>query len=423
MASTLSGRFIRQGLARNNIRHLSTCAPTKIGRPSPHSFPAIHIRRYAANNSSVASDAAAANNTSSEGGAAGKIFFSSLCLLTFGLGVWQTQRYSEKVEMVQKREDDLKLDPLPGFDDWQALKNTVNSDNKDDDKTINNKSYRRVNLQGKFQHDNEILVGPRGPPPGALAESGPNSGRGGGGGMSSSAQGYWVVTPFVISNYGEDTAQTSSTSDCNDQDVGSAKQNRGWFGRFWGKKSKSTETTGGRVNLETKGAQHKPLDSTNEEQNIVWINRGWIPRHYISNKNEMITSWDQPKGTIHLMAMESNTETPRMFSPPSRLDSKKAAPTTNNTNDQQQTLNKLLWMDRNAMEEIMNPCSKDCHPPLFVELNTNESTAQKFPVKPTREYVGEFKVTPEIHAGYAVTWFGLSGPGMVMTRKLLRRGR
>ena len=87
-------------------------------------------------------------------------------------------------------------------------------------------------------------------------------------------------------------------------------------------------------------------------------------------------------------------------------------------------------MDRPAMEELTSSPS-NYHPPLFVEINTDDGTTTdaagdktlQYPVKSTQEYVGEFKVTPEIHAAYAVTWFGLSGAGVLMTRKLLSRGR
>jgi cytochrome oxidase assembly protein ShyY1 len=90
-------------------------------------------------------------------------------------------------------------------------------------------------------------------------------------------------------------------------------------------------------------------------------------------------------------------------------------------------------MDRKAMEEMTN-CHADDHPPLFVQINTtttantnnnrkSEPKTTTFPVQPNEEYVGEFKVTPEVHMGYAVTWFGLSGAGVLMTRKLLTRGR
>ena len=316
--------------------------------------------------------------------------------------------------MVQKREDDLRLDPLSGIDSWQKLKqDATNAVEGTGGK--NTKSFRRVHLQGTFQHSKQILIGPRGPPPGALAESGPNSGRGGGGGMSSSTQGYWVVTPFVVSN-GDESDKTIRSATSDGQVIEDSQPKRGWFGRLLGKKSKPTESSTPIVDAETNTSPEKT--ESNKEETIVWVNRGWIPRQYIDRHSTIITSWNQPLGTVELMAMESNTETPGTFSPPSRLDSKTGTSTQN-----EQTINKLLWLDRTAMEEMI-ACENDCHPPLFVEINTNEQgSAPQFPVKPARKYVGEFKVTPEVHAGYAFTWFGLSGAGMIMTRKLLTRGR
>ena len=38
-------------------------------------------------------------------------------------------------------------------------------------------------------------------------------------------------------------------------------------------------------------------------------------------------------------------------------------------NKNEQTINKLLWLDRTAMEE-MTACENDCHPPLFVEIDS-----------------------------------------------------
>lgn len=99
----------------------------------------------------------------------GKIFFGGLCAGTFYLGTWQTQRYFEKIRLMEKRILELKQDPEP----WQG------------DGTP--QGFRRRLLQGKYRHEDEMLVGPRGPPPGALTASGPASGRSEGG-MSSGPQ-------------------------------------------------------------------------------------------------------------------------------------------------------------------------------------------------------------------------------------------
>jgi len=108
--------------------------------------------------------------------AAGKVFFGTLCVGTFGLGVWQSSRFFEKQEMVKAREADLAMEPTNHIP--KEFKST----------------FRRIQLQGTFQHNKELLVGPRGPPPGALPDKPGSSAQG----MSSSPQGYFVLTPFVV---------------------------------------------------------------------------------------------------------------------------------------------------------------------------------------------------------------------------------
>ena len=365
--------------------------------------------------------------------------------------------------MTKKRQDDLLLDPFRGYEDWLGFKNggaTANDSSNDATNNSNDanydKSYRRVHLRGSFLHQHELLVGPRGPPPGALSESGPNSGRGGGGGgMSSSMQGYWVVTPFLIGGDDlvvEDSMETVGNSDGDDATFKSCSKRRWFHGLFRGGRTtqassdKDIDANSQNRNTEMESARLASLSSNNatssstKEETIVWINRGWIPRHFATsttnniNKEKVLestSSWEQPQGTIQLLAMESQTETPGRFSPPSRLETNSNK--QQHTQGQAQSHQKLLWMDREAINELTQ-CPKGCHPHLFVEIHKhtdddhgdNEKKARKvpqFPVKPPQEFVGEFKVTPEVHAGYAVTWFGLASAGMVMTRKLIRRIR
>ena len=46
-----------------------------------------------------------------------------------------------------------------------------------------------------------------------------------------------------------------------------------------------------------------------------------------------------------------------------------------------------------------------------------------YPLQPPVSSIGNFKTTPAVHVGYAATWFGLSGAGLYMTRKLITKGR
>lgn len=99
---------------------------------------------------------------------AGRLFFGSLCAGTFGLGVWQTRRYFEKVELSRDREANLAKEPLEHL---QSLK---------DETSV----FRRVQLEGRFLHSGETLVGPRTAPEGAI----PSSPSGGGAGTAMKPQ-------------------------------------------------------------------------------------------------------------------------------------------------------------------------------------------------------------------------------------------
>ncbi|KAL7518254.1 hypothetical protein ACHAWX_003101, partial [Stephanocyclus meneghinianus] len=378
------------------------------------SYPSGHLRR----SENVAHLHHTSNNAPTEENSfvstAGKFFFTSLCAITFGLGIWQTQRYFDKVELVKKREEDLKRNPL-NWDEWidTQSKGAQNGSSLEDG-AGKMRTYRRVILQGKFQHHNQILVGPRGPPPGALAEYGPNSGRGGGGGMSSSRQGYWVVTPFSVC---KDSTQSLNESEEMEDDGG--KNEKGWLRTYMFKGNKQAKKNTTDLRKEC------PQEERMTEGTLVWINRGWIPRHFINGESKILHDWEQPRGIVKLMTMESETETPGRFSPPSQLETKQVVEYSDNLHDfDGGTVPKLLWMDRHAISEMTN-CPKDHRPPLFVQIKDEnyETTHAPYPARSSREHVGEFKVTPEVHAGYAVTWYGLSGAGMVMTRKLLCRGR
>lgn len=250
--------------------------------------------------------------------------FGSLCAGTFGLGCWQTARYFEKVDLVKLREEELAI---------------IGSDN-DLPSSSSSSSFKRFQLRGKFRHEDEIWLGPRGPPPGAMAADGPNSGRSSGG-MSSSPQGYFVITPMELQS---------------------------------------------------------------QQKRVVLVNRGWVPLNYAREN----LSWKRPIDTVNIVGTVSSMEQPPKWIAPPSTSSK--------------TPKQFLWMERAAMEKITNTTSQD---PLFItEIETDNEEKQKsitFPVKPKADTVGEFKVLPPTHAAYAFTWFGLSGAGVLMTRRLLNR--
>ena len=200
-----------------------------------------------------------------------------------------------------------------------------------------------------------------------------------------------MLTPFIVNKHKHETSGNN------------VSDKRRWLGVFASKSQTSAEA-------------RTSLSNQNDETRIVWINRGWIPRHFVDRDLKVLHQWDQPSGTVEIMTMESETDTPGRFTPPSRLEMK--------GNDSSNAIQKLLWLDRQAIAELTD-CPSDQSPPLFVQIRDDSCDDGKhvFPARSTREYVGEFKVTPEVHAGYAVTWFGLSGAGVLMTRKLFSRGK
>lgn len=100
-------------------------------------------------------------------GKAGVVFFGSLCLGTFGLGVWQTKRYIEKVEMIEERDRRMGLPPTENV----------------------NATEGRIRLKGTFDHKKEFYVGPRSSP---LSQST--------GSLGVPQQGYFVWTPMVLTS-------------------------------------------------------------------------------------------------------------------------------------------------------------------------------------------------------------------------------
>ncbi|KAF8977897.1 surf-like protein [Entomortierella lignicola] len=73
----------------------------------------------------------------------------ALCpIVTFGLGTWQVQRLRWKVDLIESLEDRMSLEAIP-------LPRKVNLN------AIEDFEYRKVKVTGRFQHDQEILLGPR----------------------------------------------------------------------------------------------------------------------------------------------------------------------------------------------------------------------------------------------------------------------
>jgi cytochrome oxidase assembly protein ShyY1 len=136
----------------------------------------------------------------------GKVFFGSLCAGTFGLGVWQIERYFEKITLMDDRAAQLAMEPTTN------LMNTSSAATGTSQQTEQG-MYRRRNLHGVWRHDREVLIGPRGAPAGVQmplqglsAKQAANSRAGGAGGATSTSsgmapgpQGFHVLTPLQLS--------------------------------------------------------------------------------------------------------------------------------------------------------------------------------------------------------------------------------
>jgi len=101
----------------------------------------------------------------------GKTFYGSVSAGSFLLGLWEIRCYRRKKTLVDKRLEELSMDPIEL--------------GKYNPKGFN---FQRFLVRGKWRHEDEILVGPREPP---IANVGSNS---------SNPQGYYVITPLERSD-------------------------------------------------------------------------------------------------------------------------------------------------------------------------------------------------------------------------------
>ena len=110
--------------------------------------------------------------------------FGAICLTTCGLGVWQLQRYTWKVEMLEQTKKAFELDSeaVPQRAFGQAELFTY----------LQQKYGQRIAIKGVFDHANEVKIGPRAAPPGLITDAAQ--------GMATNPQGYFIITPFKLSH-------------------------------------------------------------------------------------------------------------------------------------------------------------------------------------------------------------------------------
>jgi cytochrome oxidase assembly protein ShyY1 len=185
----------------------------------------------------------------------GKVFFGGLCAGTFGLGCWQSKRLLEKQTLVESRQTDLAMEPSINLKDADASKG----------------SFRQVRLTGTFQHDRQVLVGPRGPPQGALPD-GPGTSAAG---MSQAPQGYFIITPMQLNNPDVTSHATVLV-------------NRGWIPKHM---SPPTEHE---VQMQERRHQHELM----KQQQQGGMDPRQQQEYQSRQQQQQILQWDQPQGTV-----------------------------------------------------------------------------------------------------------------------------
>ena len=123
------------------------------------------------------------SSSGSSGDVLGMLFFGSLCAATFGLGVWQVQRYQEKTASIEQSQQLLREPPLPLVN--QHGQSTLSS-------AVSSLRGRLLTIEGEFMHDREVLLGIRSAPPGLVSPKAE--------GMAVNPQGYFVITPMRLSD-------------------------------------------------------------------------------------------------------------------------------------------------------------------------------------------------------------------------------
>jgi cytochrome oxidase assembly protein ShyY1 len=219
--------------------------------------------------------------------------------------------------------------------------------------------YRRRLVEGTFRHDKEVLVGLRGAPAGvSLPRKGLSANKAGGG-----------------------------------QSAGAAPGPQGF---------------------------HVLTPLQLKDDNLVWVNRGWVPKTMVPGADrgrpsqppppEGFSNWSRPAGQVSCTTIRTAPEKPRIIAI---------------EHDYSKRPLQLFWMDGVALQAIAESDQETVLLTQVLEKGENDDDIEQsiYPLNPPVETVADFKTTPMIHVGYATTWFGLSAAGIYMTRKLITRGR
>ncbi|DBA82252.1 hypothetical protein WJX79_003765 [Trebouxia sp. C0005] len=313
-ASTLEAACSTSG--RNNVTSATSNSPSRRY---------LHTGSCCSSSSTLIPKSAGKNQKSSSSSAA--FVFALPCLFTAFLGTWQIVRRHSKIELVEAR--------------TAALKGTGVELNE---LSVKPAEFTRVHIQGEFDHERSIYVGPR-----------PRSS------MGSAINGFMLVTPLHSDDW------------------------------------------------------NRP----------VLVNRGWVPSTWRSDA-QFRQQWDT-SGTVSLEAVTRVSEDPSSFVPQNN-------PKTG----------EWFWIDIPAMAAALGlpadtplveavsvageqPASSGSPTTMDVMglRTTRPLNEESYPITRSVSELMTFKVTPNDHRNYALTWYTLSAATGSMAYGILnkRKGR
>ena len=167
--------------------------------------------------------------------------FSTICLSTMGLGIWQVKRYFWKVDLIETIKHASHAAPV-----------VLDAARMRSSSTMNDLEGKVALVTGRFDHNNEIYLGPRSAPTSLLGYAAQ--------GMATNPQGYYVITPFVMDD-GNNTETVIFV-------------NRGWIP----KDDKSCDRPVGSVTIscvitnEEKAGTFAPLNDK-KNKTLLWLER------------------------------------------------------------------------------------------------------------------------------------------------------
>lgn len=187
-------------------------------------------------------------------------------MTSFALGIWQIKRLQWKTALLARLEDNLARPALP-------LPPHVDPD------AVAAFDYRRVWTTGKWDHDKEILIGPR---------------------VREGENGYLVVTPLVREGVdGEDESSTAAR-----------RVQRGWseiFASWWS--GSDTSSADNKMANPDSDSITKISSKTKEP---ILVTRGWIPKAFYEQRDR---KEGLPNGTVLVEGLLRQPFKKNMFTP------------------------------------------------------------------------------------------------------------